>query len=74
MGLYYDQRLAEAAKSAACLIVVEHQLGRGTNHHKTPANKPTLTGAGLSLDQVKGTKKSLPAFIIVLNTGQSGQK
>ena len=33
-------------------------------HHKTSANKPSLTGVGMSLDQVKYTYPCLPAFIM----------
>ena len=34
------------------------------NHHETPANKPSLTGLGLYLDQVQFTYPCLPAFIL----------
>jgi len=37
---------------------------RYINHHKTPASEPSLTGVGMSLDQVKYSNKGLPAFII----------
>jgi len=33
-------------------------------HHKTSANKPPLTGVGMSLDQVKYTYPCLPTFIM----------
>jgi len=34
------------------------------SHHETPANKPSLTGLRLYLDQVQFTYPCLPAFIL----------
>ena len=50
-------------KALPCLIVVECQtIGRFTNHHKTPANKTSLTGVGMNLVQIKYTYPCLQAF------------
>jgi len=45
-------------------IVVVCQKWRGSNHHKTPAQRPSLAGVGMSLDQVKYTYPLLTAFIM----------
>jgi len=51
-------------KLLPCLTVDECQtIGRCTNHHKSPTNKPSLTGVALSLVQIKYTYSCLQAFI-----------
>jgi len=54
-------------------IVVECQKWRCSNHLKTPAHKPSLTGVGMSLVQIKHTYLCLTA-LLWLNTGWSSQK
>ena len=46
------------------LLVLSAKKLRYINHHKNLANKPPLTGAEMSLDQVRYTNKSLLAFTI----------
>jgi len=45
------------------LIAIEHQKMKMTQP-KTSANKPSLTGIGMGLDQVKYTYPCLPASIV----------
>jgi len=47
----------------ALLLLSAKKLGC-INHHKTLANTPSLTGAGICLDQVKYTYACLTAFIM----------
>ena len=57
--------MAEAAKNAAlphcCLVCQSKKM---PHHNKTPANKPSLTGIVMGLDQVKYTYPCLPALIV----------
>jgi len=46
------------------LLLSDAKKLRNINHHKMPENKPPLTGTGMSLDQVKYTNISLPAFTV----------
>jgi len=64
-SFYYDRSLVEAAKNAAlATLLLSAKLGRCINHHKAPVNKPSLSGGGMNLGQVKYTNKSLPVFIM----------
>ena len=51
-------------KMLPCHIAVKCQKMKMLQPHKTPANKPSLTGVGMSLDQVKYTYPCVPAFIM----------
>jgi len=46
------------------MLLLSAKKLRYINHHKTPANKPSLTGAGMSLEEVKYNNKSILAFIM----------
>jgi len=46
------------------MLLLSAKKLRYINHHKTTADKPSQTCAGMSLDQGKYNNISLPAFII----------
>ena len=54
-SFYYDWTLAEAAENAAfpAKFLSNTKPWRCIKHHKTPADKTSLTGVGMNLDQVK---------------------
>jgi len=39
-------------KQSVTSALLNAKISRGINHHSTPANKPSLTGGDLSLEQV----------------------
>jgi len=44
------------------MLLLSAKKLRYINHHKTSANKPSLTGIRMSLDQIKYTYPCLHAF------------
>ena len=73
-SFYYNcEHCLKQPKMLTCQTAVECQKIRCINQHKF-ASKSSLTGLGMSLDQVKYTYACLPAFIMTDNTGWSRQK
>ena len=56
--------IIEAAKNAATLLLSAKQLRCTNCPSNSPANQPSLTGVGMSLDQVKYIYPCLPALIM----------
>ena len=62
MSFYYDNKhLVKQPKKLPHHIVIECKTLRCTNQNKTPVNTYSLTGFGMSLDQVKYTYPHLTA-------------
>jgi len=56
-----EHRLVQP-KCCLATLPLSAKLQRCINHHNASANKPSLTGVGMSLVQIKYTYPCLPAF------------